>query len=114
MKFKEVSKKEYLEFLYNYPNKFEVNVAYMCDPPMETHNDFSSGQGWPESVIAKRKLNERYRPEDGHDRYWILDSSEKELEIRKAIIKIIKICSIDGSEVTIIRIIEPIIKELLK
>nr|DAH57223.1 MAG TPA: hypothetical protein [Caudoviricetes sp.] len=51
--FKQVSEAEFKEFIDNYPNKLEFNVSRMCEPPMGSHNDFSDGKIWPESMVTQ-------------------------------------------------------------
>lgn len=51
--FREVTRSEYLEFISRYPNKLEFDCTGICEPPLGTHNDFSDGKVWPESVVAK-------------------------------------------------------------
>jgi len=52
-KFKEVTRDEYLLFIRNWPNKLVFDFAGMCEPPMGSHNDFTDGKVWPESMVAK-------------------------------------------------------------
>lgn len=56
MEYKQVTKEEYLNALSNYPNKLEWDVTGICEPPMGSHNDFSEGKAWPESMVGKVKL----------------------------------------------------------
>lgn len=51
--FKQVTETEFKEFLDSYPNKLEFNVSRMCEPPMGSHNDFTDGKVWPESMVTK-------------------------------------------------------------
>jgi len=52
---KPVKHEEFYKFIDNYPNKLEVDVSHICDPPLKTWNDFSLGN-WPESIVAKCKV----------------------------------------------------------
>lgn len=63
MKFKPVTKEEYYDVIKAYPSKLVWNVAAMYEPPLGTHNDFSNGNKWPESVVAKVQL---YNGSDYH------------------------------------------------
>jgi hypothetical protein len=55
--FQKVSKEEFDLFLKRYPKAVsDVNGAF--EPPLITYNDFSSGEKWPESVVAWRILND--------------------------------------------------------
>ena len=56
MEWKQVTKKEYQEMLNNYPNKLDWDVTGICDPPLGSHNDFSNGKVWPESMVGKVML----------------------------------------------------------
>ena len=64
--FKQVSKEEFKQFIENYPNKLEWDVAGMCEPPYGSYNDFSDGKVWPESVVASVIMNEAMK---GHPAY---------------------------------------------
>lgn len=35
-----VNKKEFQEFITNYPRKLEVDICGICDPPLVSYNDF--------------------------------------------------------------------------
>lgn len=50
--FKQVSEKEFLEFIKNYPNELVMDVTGICEPPMISYNDFKLGD-WPESMVAR-------------------------------------------------------------
>jgi hypothetical protein len=55
--FQKVSEEEFDLFLKRYPKIVsDVNAAF--EPPLITYNDFSSGEKWPESVVARRILND--------------------------------------------------------
>lgn len=58
--FKKVTKEEFDEFIKNYPRQLEKDVSGICEPPLLTYNDFSNGQVWPESVVAKVNLYESF------------------------------------------------------
>ena len=40
MKFKQVSKKEFDDFVKNYPVELKWNVSAIYEPPLGSHNDF--------------------------------------------------------------------------
>lgn len=73
-KFKQVSKQEFDEFVKNYPNKLDWDVTGIYDPPLGSHNDFSNGKVWPESMVTKVMLY------DGSDYY---DGKQSEYYIRQ-------------------------------
>lgn len=52
-KFKQVIEDQYKAALSKWPNKLEWSVANFCEPPVGTHNDFSGGKVWPDSVVGK-------------------------------------------------------------
>ena len=58
MKFKQVSKDEFVAFIKAFPAKLDYDVTGICEPPLGTYNDFRGGKVWPESVVAKIILNE--------------------------------------------------------
>ena len=66
MSFVKVSKEVFQQFLDKYPNKLEYNFTGFCEPPFGTYNDFSSGNVWPKSVVAKIRHNELMK---GHPAY---------------------------------------------
>jgi len=49
----ECTKEELEQFVKDYPQPLETNVAHMFDPPLLTYNDFSDGKVWPESIVAQ-------------------------------------------------------------
>ena len=53
MDFKRVTMEEYISFIKAYPNKLEFDCTGICDPPLETYNDFNLAPSWPDSVVAK-------------------------------------------------------------
>lgn len=59
----EVSKEEFDEYISNYPNKLEIDVTGICEPPLKTYNDFTNNKAWPESVVASVSLYESF-PKD--------------------------------------------------
>lgn len=66
--FKEVTKEEFDEFISGYPNPLDINVTWICEPPMKSYNDFNLGD-WPFSMVAKVQLWETYQEPN---KYWIL------------------------------------------
>ena len=54
--YRKVSIKEFQEFIDQYPNKLETDVCGICEPPIQSYNDFSDGKVWPESIVAKVSL----------------------------------------------------------
>jgi hypothetical protein len=64
---KMVSKDEFYEYAKKYSEKnnvkLERDVAMMCEPPLMTLNDFSNGEVWPKSIVAKAYVM------DGSDYY---------------------------------------------
>lgn len=49
---REVTKAEFDNFIKAYPNELSRDVTGISEPPTATYNDFSSGNVWPESVVA--------------------------------------------------------------
>ena len=60
MKFDKVTKKEFKDFVSNYPNKLDWDVTTICEPPMGNYNDFTKGKVWPESMVAIVRLMDGY------------------------------------------------------
>ena len=59
-KFKQVSKDDFYKFA---EKRFEQtgvklvkDVSQMVDPPLLTLNDFSTGEKWPKSIVAKADM----------------------------------------------------------
>ena len=54
-KFKKVSRDEYKKFVEEYSQRIPLSfdVARMFEPPLESYNDFSDGDIWPYSIVAK-------------------------------------------------------------
>jgi hypothetical protein len=48
----QVTKEEFEQFIGNYPNTLETNVAQTFEPPLKTWNDFTIAPKWPNSVVA--------------------------------------------------------------
>ena len=75
---KQVSKSEFEDFIKEYPNPLDVDIARMFEPPIKTYNDFTSGKGWPQSSIAFVKL---YDGSDYHsgrtEEYYIFQPTTK-------------------------------------
>lgn len=47
-----VSKKEFEDFIKNYPRKLRYDCYGACDPPSITYNDFELANRWPYSIVA--------------------------------------------------------------
>ena len=62
------------DFVKNYPVELHWNVSAISEPPLGSYNDFSRGEIWPDSMVAKKYLCRLYgkSPE-----YFILKESEK-------------------------------------
>ena len=81
-KYKEVSKKELLEFVKNYPRKLEIDVTGICEPPLLTYNDFELANRWPYSIVASHYCYDDnpkdyyYMPEESR-RYRIMENYEE-------------------------------------
>jgi len=61
--FIQVPKEDFQKFIKEYPNKLDYDVTGICDPPLGSYNDFTNGEVWPESMVAKIMLY------DGSDYY---------------------------------------------
>jgi hypothetical protein len=65
MSSRKVTKEEYKAFIEAYPRPLERDITGICDPPLETYNDFTLGI-WPDSSVAfchrddKEALREYY------------------------------------------------------
>lgn len=69
-KFREVTEPELHEFVASYPRPLESDVTHICDPPLQTYNDWTLGD-WGESIVARVVLDD---PPRGKGRtYEILD-----------------------------------------
>ena len=78
MKFKQVSKKEFDDFVKNYPVELQWNVSAIYAPPLGSHNDFSQGKIWPDSMVTKVHLYDTSDYYDGKSpEYFILKESEQ-------------------------------------
>lgn len=64
----EVGKDIFDQHVKDYPNKLTRDLAGMCDPPMLSYNDFTNGNVWPESMVAKASLGAHVGLDN---RYWI-------------------------------------------
>ena len=49
---KKVNKKEFTEFIENYPRKLEYDCCGISEPPAISYNDFELANRWPHSVVA--------------------------------------------------------------
>ena len=76
--YKRVSKEEFINFINNYPRKLERDTYMVCEPPLITYNDFSTGKKWPESTVAKYW----YYDENPEDHYYCAPE-EREFYILK-------------------------------
>jgi len=64
--FKRVTQEEFDAHIATLGSEVESEVSGISDPPMMDVNDFSGGKTWPDSVVAKVKLNTRMH---GHPAY---------------------------------------------
>ena len=80
-----VSKKEFLNFIENYPRKLEIDCCGISEPPNITYNDFELANRWPYSIVASTFAYEDnpndyfYAPEDKRD-YFIITNYEELFE----------------------------------
>jgi len=51
--YKKVTKEQFDKFVKEYPSELVWDVAGMYEPPLGSHNDFSEGKKWPESMVTK-------------------------------------------------------------
>ena len=78
----QVTKKEFEEYIKNYPRELVVDCTLTSDPPVVSYNDFALANHWPYSVVARTWIysnipNDRYyEPEDAH-RYYIIVNYEE-------------------------------------
>lgn len=70
--FKSVTEAEFKKFIGEYPNKLEVNVTTICEPPLINYNDFTRAPYWPDSVVASYTY--------GLDNYAILEDINQPVE----------------------------------
>ena len=80
---KEVTKDELIAFVRAYPRPLSRDCTGICDPPMESWNDFSDGKVWPESMVAKVSradlmgMSEEELKKYGFaQRYWVKELSK--------------------------------------
>lgn len=52
IKWKEVSKEEFEQYLRDYPRKLVKDYCGISEPPLVSYNDFTLGD-FPESIVAK-------------------------------------------------------------
>ena len=77
-----VSKKEFEEFIKNYPRELERHGSMICEPPAISYNDFELAAQWPYSVVAHTwaysdvKGDRYYCPEEERD-YFITVNHEE-------------------------------------
>lgn len=73
-KFKQVNKQDFYSFIESWPNKLNYDVAGMFEPPLASYNDFSGGKMWPESIVAKIKMDwlgpNGEIDEENHKKFW--------------------------------------------
>jgi len=62
--FMQVSKEDFDKFIKEYPNKLDYDVTGICEPPLGSYNDVTTGKKWPECMVAKVML---YMGEDYFD-----------------------------------------------
>jgi hypothetical protein len=70
MGFRKVTEQEYRDFITTYPLPLKTDYTAICEPPMLSHNDFSGGKVWPESMVAKQFEALYGDPAE----YWIKDA----------------------------------------
>jgi len=58
MNFRQVTKKEFVQYIKSYPKKLEWDCTGIREPPLGSYNDFSDGKIGPESLVARICLNE--------------------------------------------------------
>jgi len=51
--FRQVDRDEYFTFIDRYPCKLSFDCTGIVEPPMGSYNDFSKGDIWPRSIVAK-------------------------------------------------------------
>ena len=87
---KKVTKKEFEEFLKNYPRKLACDVCGISEPPAISYNDFELADRWPYSVVAHTWAYEDepgsfyYAPEEERD-YYIMTNYEEVFNSRTGI-----------------------------
>ena len=57
--FKKVTEQEFSEFVRNYPTPLDYDVCFVPVPPLGSHNDFSGGKVWPESMVTRVNLHSK-------------------------------------------------------
>jgi hypothetical protein len=57
---KRVTKNEFDAFVASFPRPLTRDVTGICEPPMLSYNDFSGDKIWPESMVARVALYDRY------------------------------------------------------
>ena len=60
--FKKVNQQEFHQFLSDYKNTLVVDICGISEPPLKSYNDFSNSVKWPESMVAKIKMEDRGQP----------------------------------------------------
>ena len=79
---KEVSKREFLDFIKSYPRPLERDICGISDPPLISYNDFELANRWPYSVVASTYAYDNdpsgyfYKPEDKRE-YRIVANYEE-------------------------------------
>ena len=80
---KEVSKKEFVDYINNYPRKLKRDVFGACEPPCVSFNDFELADRWYYSVVASTFLYddnpEGYYYEPEKDRIYKIMINFKEV-----------------------------------
>ena len=70
-----VSKKEFQNFIKNYPRHLELDVNGISEPPCITYNDFQLANRWPYSIVAQTFCYD----DDPNDYYYCKESERKYL-----------------------------------
>jgi len=72
-----VTREKFDEFIEEYPNALEVDVAHMFEPPLKTYNDFTDDKVWPKSSVAFVKLYDGSEYHSGmSEEYYIFTTSK--------------------------------------
>lgn len=80
-----VTKEQFVHFINTYPNKLDIDVYRVYEPPLITYNDFTLGN-WPKSVVASTFVYD-----DNPNDYYYCSEEER--------IYIIKVKNVDFSKV---------------
>ena len=70
IKFKKVSKEEFINFINNYPKHLDFDYCQIPEPPFASYNDYTRGM-WPNSIVAEY-IDDRTKEID----YKIIDNGD--------------------------------------